>query len=509
MKACLRLARRSVVVILALTFLATLTLPVFGRVGGGHSFSGGGGHGGGGGGGGGSHGGGGGGGGLVELLILLTIEHPYVGIPLIVICIVGYVIYKSNAPQSDNHTSYSSKDLQPTSNLPQVQDRSTPERMLEHLRDYDANFSPILFTDFTYALYAAVHEARGRRDLATYAPYLHPNVIHTLQQLGQPSQVSGIIVAAWRLGRVTNPDGPQIDVVVEFETNYTETVAGRQNTWYSRERWSFRRDVHVLSRPPERITALHCPKCGGALEQSPDGACRHCGVKILGGKFDWYVVDVQILERSSRGPALTTTQPEVGTDERTIYQRDFDKRRERFLARNPRFDWDRLIERVRLIFTETQKAWSDMHWETARPYVSDSLFQMLNYWISEYRRQQLRNVLEDVNIEKTVPVKITSDAFYDALTFRIFASMRDYTIDKNGKYVCGDKSGPRRFSEYWTFIRRRGVKESSQDQGNCPNCGAALKINMAGICEYCQGKVTSGEFNWVLSRIEQDETYTG
>jgi hypothetical protein len=32
---------------------------------------------------------------------------------------------------------------------------------------------------------------------------------------------------------------------------------------------------------------------------------------------------------------------------------------------------------------------------------------------------------------------------------------------------------------------------------------------MAGVCEYCQGKVTSGEFDWVLSRIEQDEAYRG
>jgi len=32
---------------------------------------------------------------------------------------------------------------------------------------------------------------------------------------------------------------------------------------------------------------------------------------------------------------------------------------------------------------------------------------------------------------------------------------------------------------------------------------------MAGVCEYCHGKITSGEFDWVLSRIEQDEAYKG
>jgi hypothetical protein len=32
---------------------------------------------------------------------------------------------------------------------------------------------------------------------------------------------------------------------------------------------------------------------------------------------------------------------------------------------------------------------------------------------------------------------------------------------------------------------------------------------MAGVCDYCNGKVSSGEFDWVLSKIEQDESYGG
>ena len=32
---------------------------------------------------------------------------------------------------------------------------------------------------------------------------------------------------------------------------------------------------------------------------------------------------------------------------------------------------------------------------------------------------------------------------------------------------------------------------------------------MAGVCTYCQVKVTTGDFDWVLSRIEQDEVYAG
>ena len=56
-------------------------------------------------------------------------------------------------------------------------------------------------------------------------------------------------------------------------------------------------------------------------------------------------------------------------------------------------------------------------------------------------------------------------------------------------------------------IRRRGVQEGTRSPIQCPNCGAELKINMAGVCEYCESKITRGDFDWVLSRIEQDESY--
>ena len=45
--------------------------------------------------------------------------------------------------------------------------------------------------------------------------------------------------------------------------------------------------------------------------------------------------------------------------------------------------------------------------------------------------------------------------------------------------------------------------------GACPNCGAPLAISMAGHCTYCKAKVTGGDFDWVLSKIEQDESYAG
>jgi predicted lipid-binding transport protein (Tim44 family) len=478
----------------------------FARVGGGQSYSGGGG--GGGGGGSGDNGG-------LELLlwillqlVRLTVDYPLIGIPLDILNLAGIIagLY------------YYGSGAQPRTTYSFHQDRirgdrriTSSENALDTLREHDPNFSTILFQDFAYALYATAQQARGRKDLQTYSPYISPQAIEALQKRNGPglTRVRGVIVAAARIVNVSDPDAKKVAVTVEFEANYTEVYGERETAWYVREQWRFSRGRDVLSRPPETITALHCPKCGGALEKNPDGSCKHCGVKITGGDFDWYVVSGRLLSREDKGPLLTTTVAESGTDLSTIYHPDLAARRARFLALNPDFDWAALQRRVRHIFLRLQQSWSDRTWDEARPYVSDRLFQMLEYWITEYRRQHLRNVLEDVHVGTLELAKVTTDAFYDAITFRIYASMRDYTTDEQGKFVCGDKNAPRRFSEYWTFIRRRGVNQKAKDDQHCPNCGALLKVNMAGVCEYCRGKITSGEFDWVLSRIEQDEAYEG
>ena len=102
------------------------------------------------------------------------------------------------------------------------------------------------------------------------------------------------------------------------------------------------------------------------------------------------------------------------------------------------------------------------------------------------------------------------DRYFESATLRIFASMKDSTVRlSDGALLSGDPRKPRVFSEYWTFIRRSGVTSKARELTCCPNCGATLdKITTAGVCEYCDANITRGDYDWVLSRIEQDEAYT-
>ena len=55
----------------------------------------------------------------------------------------------------------------------------------------------------------------------------------------------------------------------------------------------------------------------------------------------------------------------------------------------------------------------------------------------------------------------------------------------------------------------KGVKEKDGENHRCPSCGSSLKIGMMGKCSHSDSKITNGDFDWVLSMIEQDESYTG
>ena len=526
--------QRFPVVIVGLACLLVLTDVADARVGGGSSFSGGGSSSSG------SSWSGSSSSGNSKAFNKLVSEHPCIMVPLIV-GFTGFQIvraltkqqheqqYSSNRRSSRTSTPSAlprpafappkpaAREERPAAPAPDNSlARRTVQARVNQLRRYDPNFSEVLFMDFAYALYAQVQEARGRGETGHYSPYLSKSVMQRLDMLtigsGRLQEVNGVIVGAAHIDGISSPHKKTTTIKVRFETNYTELREfGRvvANSYYCEEVWSFTRLTAVLSPRPEKIADVGCPSCGSSLERKPDGTCLHCGVRMTAGKYHWMVNGLKVIRRESRGPLLTSDVPEVGTSLPTVTQPNYRKAREKFLAAHSDFSWTRTEARFRRIFHELQQAWTSLEWERARPFESDQLFQFHQFWMHEYETQKLRNKLDDIQIERLQPVRMTSDAFLDAITVRIWASMKDYTVDSNNRIVCGDPRQQRRFTEYWTFMRRRGAKECSANDSDCPNCGATLKINMAGICEYCDSKVTSGQFDWVLSRIEQDESYVG
>lgn len=488
-------------------FAAVLASELEARAGGGGGYSGGGG------GGGGSSGGGGDGIGaliylVVRLVIFLWTEG---GVPgkiasvVIVAALVWFLIWRFRQKQKAQDEARQAGRL--------IHSRGQQRRQAQGVglvRQHDPNFSRVLFIDFAHLVYVKLHESQGgiaRRnpDQFAVAPYLAPELREQIKQSNV--QIGEVVVGALGIER-TWVVGDFVNIAVRVRSNVVEN--GKR--LYLEQRLSFRRIKGVTTRTPEKVLDLGCPNCGSPQEPSVDGRCPSCGSITSRGELDWQVARIETLDRKQVPPPIGHSGGvEVGTNDPTLFASDLAAARRSLAMRDPAFSWHAFTARVQHMFMQIQLGWGTLDESKLRPFETDTVFDAHRYWLQRYRETGTRNVLTDVRILRIEVAKIEHDAYFDAVTTRIFATMKDSTVDSAGKVLSGNPNEDRTFSEYWTVVRRSDVAHrQSGDPRQCPNCGAALdRINMAGKCEYCGGKVISGEFDWVLAIIEQDEEYAG
>jgi len=104
-------------------------------------------------------------------------------------------------------------------------------------------------------------------------------------------------------------------------------------------------------------------------------------------------------------------------------------------------------------------------------------------------------------------VRVVHGRVFDDLTVRISAVAADFEVDQHNTLVFGDRT-VRPFAEEWTFQRSVGVSTTDKPgtlESTCPGCGAPVSLTQIGECRYCKAAVTSGKFDWVVSRIDQED----
>ncbi|HEV8548138.1 MAG TPA: TIM44-like domain-containing protein [Polyangiaceae bacterium] len=451
----------------------------------------------------GSRGGGGGGGdvdmGLIIELVALCFRYPPLGM-VVLAGVGGFYFLKMRAArgQADWSTGMPARV--------EARTRSQSARSeLTVLRGDDAGFSVVLFEDFAYALYAEIHVSRARGAIARLAAFLTPSIA---QLLYDPvlERVDGIVIGSLRYVGVELGKERAV-VTLELEANFTEVRQGQAQRYYVADRVTLSRARSARSRPPARARKLDCPNCGAPLEGMRGTTCAYCQTEVGGGRLDWLVEGLERVTTELRPPLVTTDVPESGNRLPTLVAPGSDRRFAELLARDPANDPAALWARIGLIFAELQLGWSARDLSRIRPFVSDNLFQYFGYWIDVYVASQARNVTENARILNLELAEVLEDAVYDAVTVRLFATGLDYTLGDDGRLLRGSRTEERPYSEYWTLIRGHAARGRPRTEPVCPCCGAPLKIGMAGNCEYCHARVVTGEFDWVLSRIEQDEAY--
>jgi hypothetical protein len=438
--------------------------------------------------------------GFAAVFLFVILATPIV----IIVLIVRFVRRRISGWTSALQAQFQTSSQAPSPSSPSS---ASVRKQLEIIRQTDPDFSVVLLEDFLYALYTEAQTARGQKATDRLSPYLGKPARTQLDQLGA-LPVSGVVVGVMRFTDFSV--GKRQRLTIEIEANYAEKHPDGVRGYYTREIWTLVRDPAARSRPPDRVRTFGCPGCGAPLDRLMGSTCQYCNRVVDGGNYDWMVVDIKVCERARRGPMLTGTVEEEGTEQPTTVDPNLTQALQNLRSKDSTFEEKTFEARVGFIFQTMQKAWSTLQWEDARPLLSDNLFEAQNYWITAYKTQGLRNITEDARITTIEIVRITEDRWFTAMTVRLHATGRDYTIRaKDGQVVGGSQSKERRYTEYWTLIRGSQRTGASRSDATCPNCSAPLEVNMAAVCNYCKTKVNSGAFDWVLSRIEQDEVYAG
>jgi hypothetical protein len=445
---------------------------------------------------------------MAGLIIHLIMRYPLVVLTLLLVVFsyVGVLAWAESRQQWDSPR---------TADIPDVPS-PTPADLISRV---DPDFSPVLFEDFVFRLYATAQSCRGsKHQLDELAPYMSAGARRALASRPPVDEpVSGVVVGAMRIYRVNVPPADAhaaadavVKVGVEFEANYT-VGTGNGSKRFAIETWLFQRAAAARTHPPNQRRRFPCPNCG-APWQTADSAgtqkCASCGEVVDNGRFDWQVVDIRLREERTDLPGLTEAVPERGTSSPTRVDPQFAQQWQALTAADATVSDGAVEARLRHIYDVVNTAWTNGDIGQARAVLSDALADYLQYWLDAYDNQGLRNVLEDMRLTAHTPVKLRRDGYYDALTVRIWATGRDYVLRESKDWVLrGSRTENREYSEYWTLIRAKG--STAAGDRRCAGCGAILTVTMAGACEHCGAHVTAGAIDWVLSKIEQDDSYQG
>ena len=522
-----------VIVFFIMIFVTTFASTCYGRMGGGNTFSGGGYSGGSSGGSysGGSYSSSGSSSGdeaiigllirvVLELIITLCWHYPIIGIPL-VIGIVVFFMWLSAQGNGFTVNSFNAA-IQPP--LPR---RNTGlENSLNELIERDPNFSKVLFLDFVRIIYTRYHKSfqAGSKQPQALKSFTAIPLYQRMMKNNENSSPAAItevkdfiIGDAYIKSIMFDSMGRQL-IKVNFIANYVriQKGIGCSDSKYIEETATFVREKDVLSKGPEKMRSLHCPKCGSPVKCDIEGICANCGSSPKPGHLQWQMMSLVT------GKSVPTDRMERGTPEARAVMPPMpiitDKLRDAKLrelsAQDPTFSLKAFRETVTDGFYKLQKAWSNLTWEDSKSLQTESLYQQNLFWIERYKRQQVRNPLDDAKLIAIEPVKVNQDAFFDSITVRITGSGKDYVVNTSNNVVSGNKDRVLQFREYWTFIRRSKVGDSTSGDikaptAPCPNCCAPVDIAANTDCPFCGSPLQSDDFDWTLAFISQEGVYQG
>jgi predicted lipid-binding transport protein (Tim44 family) len=381
----------------------------------------------------------------------------------------------------------------------------------DEIRARDPGFELEVFLQRAEMVFFLVKRGIQQNDAAAVRPYVGDRVfaavsggIAQAKSSHQHALLESLNVRAVHVDSAACDDSGQ-RIVVHFDlvyraqmrTDSNQVIADEGSDQRHGERWTFARSATARTADNGGVAASRCPACGAELRLNLDGTCAHCRASVTNGSVDWVVVDVQGAPFVGYAAGSSLAVAAATVEEGAAGLR----------ATDPGFSIDAFQVRAKTAFLALQDAWCRQNLDAGRAFLSPGAYFTWRAQLEAMAADGRRNVMENVSVQRIDPVQIVHGRVFDDLTVRFTASAADFEVDKDNRIVFGDRT-VRAFVEDWTFQRSVGVATREKPgtlENTCPSCGAPIALNQIGECRYCRAAVTSGKFDWVVSRIEQDE----
>jgi predicted lipid-binding transport protein (Tim44 family) len=407
---------------------------------------------------------------------------------------------------------------------------------LNDLYTVDPNFSKVLFLDFSRLLFTRYIQAQGKENSSPQilkhflSHWLYKEITDKRNNKSETTvkKVDNVIIGKMNIDNI-DETSEWIQIKVAFFCNYDEYTGEKSQgrTVVANYSAYFNRNKDVLSAGPEEMRSLHCPSCGSPLSDDESGDCASCGKTREPGTAQWQLLEIEC-DYKSIVPMEEHTPPIEGSFQgisidlpsgTAVYESSNEgslknlpaglknpmtgaKFRE-LRGRDPEFSLDNFKRTVNDLFFKLQKAWSGPNFEESRPIQTESLYLTNLFWINSYLKKGQKNILADPAILSIQIVDVDCDAYYDSIKVFISATGKDYTVDKTGKVVSGNKEKSSEFTELWTLVRSVPGDDSKRKLTTCSNCAASLESASSSECPYCGSILRGSKFPWILAFIEQ------
>ncbi|MBI3555945.1 MAG: TIM44-like domain-containing protein [Deltaproteobacteria bacterium] len=108
-------------------------------------------------------------------------------------------------------------------------------------------------------------------------------------------------------------------------------------------------------------------------------------------------------------------------------------------------------------FFRIQAAWAQRDLTQIRPLVTSEIAESLDRELVGLKASGRINHIENVAVRETQIMEAWQEMGKEFVTLRFYANLLDYTVDElTGSVVEGDRSQPKKFEEFWTYVREVG-----------------------------------------------------